>query len=91
MYVDLYLLSCYSTIEKVTVTCNQTGKLFKVRVSSLSRSDDGQMDRFGGGIPTVNEDEQERISSYCAERFCITEGSSKGSAKLMVSAVLIDV
>lgn len=45
MYVDLYLLSCYSTIEKVTVKCNQTGKLFKVRVSSLSRSDDGHLSR----------------------------------------------
>ena len=33
---------CYLTVEKVTVKCNQTGKLFKVRVSS-SRSDDGQM------------------------------------------------
>ena len=34
---------CYLTVEKVTVKCNQTGKLFKARVSSLSRSDDGQM------------------------------------------------
>ena len=27
----------------MTVKCNQTGKLFKVRVSSLLRSDDGHM------------------------------------------------
>ena len=34
---------CYLTVEKVTVKCNQTGKLFKARVSSLSRRDNGKM------------------------------------------------
>ena len=33
---------CSST-EKVSVKCNQTGKVFKVKVASLSRVDDGNM------------------------------------------------
>lgn len=32
-----------SPTEKVSVKCNQTGKLFNVKVISLSRSDDGNM------------------------------------------------
>ena len=30
-------------IERVSVRCNQTGKIFKAKVSSLSRSDDGNV------------------------------------------------
>lgn len=33
----------YSSTEKVSVKCNQTGKVFKVKVASLSRVDDGNM------------------------------------------------
>ena len=38
----MFPFACSST-EKVSVKCNQTGKVFKVKVASLSRVDDGNM------------------------------------------------
>ena len=45
------LILQYLYTERVCVKCNQTGKIFRVTVSALSRDDDGSLTRndlFGG-------------------------------------------
>lgn len=55
--------------------CNQTGKIFKVTVSALSRDDDGSLarnDLFGGSQLLMKE-------MYPAEGCVGIEGSASGS------------
>ena len=72
---------CSST-EKVSVKCNQTGKVFKVKVASLSRVDDGNMsaDDLAEGSQLLMNMNRKEIPSDSTERQTNAQRGSQRSA-----------